>query len=294
MNRILSRVLFPASVSGSFLLFLYARHIGAQLQLVVLLSSIAIVATAAILERITPYRRDWNKSRGDLATDLTSATILIGAVEPLLKWLAPITLVSLYGLLQTPGGFQLFPTDMPLLAQIALATLIAEFGAYWSHRWHHTSTRLWWLHALHHSSERMYTLNNFRMHPLNHALNYLIGIAPLLLLGVPTDVLLGYLALTQPVLMLQHANLPLKHGVLNYVFSTNEVHRWHHANVPSEGNNNYGRALVIWDIVFGTFLYSRDGTAPQPPGLYASSRYPGTQFYFRQLWSMFRPDCCAA
>lgn len=294
MQAILSRTLFPVAVFGSFLIFLYTRHVGGNIELAMLLSGVSVVILSTLLERLTPFRQEWNAPQGDLATDLLSTGVLVGLTEPLLKAAAPVALVALYGLTQTVGGWRLFPTALPFLVQVLLAMLIAEFGSYWSHRWHHGNRRLWWLHALHHSSERLYTLNNFRFHPLNHALNYLFGIFPLMLLGVPVDVLLGYLALTQPVLMLQHANLPLRNGILNYVFSTNEVHRWHHSSLPDEGNSNYGRALLLWDMVFGTFRYRPDADAPQRIGLFASSRYPGKQSYVRQLMSMFHPDCCKA
>jgi sterol desaturase/sphingolipid hydroxylase (fatty acid hydroxylase superfamily) len=158
----------------------------------------------------------------------------------------------------------------------------------------HSSLGPWWLHALHHGSERLYWLNNFRIHPLNYAINYVLAFAPLLLIGTPTDVVLGYLALTYPVLMLQHANLPLRSGWLNYVFSTNEVHRWHHADNPKDGDRNFGRALVIWDIVFGTYRYSPKGNDPAAVGLYQPTQYPAQSSFARQVSSMFLPGCCWA
>ncbi len=75
--------------------------------------------------------------------------------------------------------------------QVLAAMLWMEGAKYASHRWHHRSRALWWLHALHHSSRRLYSLNNFRFHPLNHAINQLVSIGPLLMLGVPADVLLA-------------------------------------------------------------------------------------------------------
>ncbi|SFF85320.1 Fatty acid hydroxylase superfamily protein [Duganella sp. CF458] len=190
-------------------------------------------------------------------------------------------------------GFDL-PDRLPFALQVLLAALLAEFTSYWSHRLHHRLPSLWWLHALHHGSERLYWLNNFRIHPLNHAINYVLGFAPLLLIGTPPDVVLGYLALTYPVLMLQHANLPLRSGWLNYVFSTNEVHRWHHADNPKDGDRNFGRALVLWDMAFGTYRYRAEGNDPVAVGLYQPTSYPAKASFARQVWSMFLPGCCRA
>jgi ornithine lipid hydroxylase len=199
----------------------------------------------------------------------------------------------LHARLQVPDG--VFPTFLPFALQIVIAALVAEFGFYWAHRLHHSQPALWWLHALHHGSERLYSVNNFRVHPFNYAVNYVFGMLPLLAIGTPADVVYGYLALSYPALMLQHANLPLRSGWLNYVFSTNEVHRWHHSAARGEGDRNFGRTLVFWDMIFGTFHYHpRGANLPRAIGLYAGNVYPARASYWRQVLSMFSPGCCKA
>ncbi|MCH8622802.1 sterol desaturase family protein [Undibacterium sp. TS12] len=292
MRYLISRTFFPAAVLGSFLLFLHVRAQGGNAELAILLSGVIIVALSSLLERWMPYKASWNLAQGDLATDIASTGILVGIIEPLLKWAGPVLVLSLYGWLQLPAGLHLFPVSLPFTVQVILAGLAVELGSYWSHRWHHTARRLWWLHAMHHSSERLYTINNFRFHPLNHLVNYLLAVFPLMLIGTPAEVLLAYVALSQPVLMLQHANLPLQNGIWNYVFSTNEVHRWHHSSQTTEANHNYGRAFLIWDWVFGTFYFPTRQAGPRQIGLFASSRYPGSYSYARQIASMFAPHCC--
>jgi hypothetical protein len=76
----------------------------------------------------------------------------------------------------------------------------------------------------------------------------------------------------------QHANIRLILGPLNWVFSTNELHRWQHADRPEEANRNYGGVLVIWDLVFGTYL-RRPGARPLRYGL-----FPGNERYPRASW----------
>ncbi len=290
MRNAISRGLLPLSLLASVGLFWHARAIGGNLQLATIVPAVAVLALAMACERLAPYRADWNLARGDTRTDATSAAMLFGVVDPLLKWMVPVLLATLLAPTDPTPAW----TAFPFLVQVLAATLLAELTSYWAHRLHHALPALWWLHALHHGSERLYALNNFRIHPLNYAINYLFGIGPLLLLGAPEAVVLGYLALTYPVLMLQHANLPLRNGWLNQVFSTNEVHRWHHADTPGQGDRNFGRALVLWDQVFGTFRYLPERNDPRAVGLYAGHRYPARAPFSRQVLSMLLPGCCRA
>jgi sterol desaturase/sphingolipid hydroxylase (fatty acid hydroxylase superfamily) len=290
MYQFVSRWLLPVSLSISCLAFWHARDSGANLELAVIVPAVLTLLAGIAFERRLPYRADWNVARGDTRTDAASAAMLFGIVDPLLKWLAPVLLTTQLASADAAPGW----SAMPFVVQLLVATLLAEFTSYWAHRLHHALPSLWWLHALHHGSERLYALNNFRLHPLNYAINYVLGIGPLLLLGAPEEVVLGYLALTYPVLMLQHANLPMRSGWLNHVFSTNEIHRWHHADTPEEGDRNFGRALVLWDKVFGTFRYRAGRNDPRGVGLYRGGHYPARASYLAQVWSMFLPGCCRA
>ena len=56
----------------------------------------------------------------------------------------------------------------------------------------------------------------------------------------------------------QHANLPLRLGPLNWVFSMAELHRWHHSKLPKESDTNFGNNLIIWDVLFGTRFLPKD------------------------------------
>lgn len=288
MVSIFSGWLLPVSLLASGLTFWYAIETGSDLQLAVIIPAVLVLLAGMACERLLPYRADWNVARGDTRTDAISAAVLFGVIDPLLKWGAPVLLTAQLASTGASAGW----AAMPFVLQVLAATLLAEFTSYWAHRLHHALPGLWWLHALHHGSERLYTLNNFRIHPLNYAINYLFGIGPLLLLGVSADVILAYLALTYPVLMLQHANLPLSSGWLNHMFSTNEVHRWHHADTPGEGDHNFGRALVLWDKVFGTFRYVPGRNDPRSVGLYPGHRYPARAPFRAQVLSMFLPGCC--
>ena len=303
MRTLISRHLLWVAVCASLLAFLIARANGGPLELVVLLASLGVLALGAVLERLMPYRREWNQPVGDTRTDLASAAVLLALVDPLLKALLPVLVVLAWPRAAATPPAPGFGSELGFFTQVLAALLWLEAAKYASHRWHHRSRALWWLHALHHSSQRLYTLNNFRFHPLNHAINQLVSIGPLLVLGVPADVLLACLAMTQPVLMLQHANVDLRSGWLNRVLSSNEVHRWHHSSRPAEANCNFGSALLLFDHLFGTYRAAGSCTdananananaAPATPGLFGNgANYPATAGYFRQLGSMFSPACC--
>lgn len=288
----IQRYLVLMLVCVSLAMYALAWRFGIQTELAVLAVSVLTLALAWVLERWLPYRKEWRVNRGDLPMDMASAGVIVGLVDPLLKAVAPLAVVGLYASLNVPPIL----AGLALWLQIILVLLLVELGKYWSHRLHHQLAPMWWLHAMHHSSERLYFLNGLRFHPINYALNFTIAVLPVMLLGVSPEAILGYLAITQPVVLLQHANIGLRHGWLNWVFSTPEAHRWHHSTEADEANSNYGNALLIWDHVFGTFKPADGFDETKQIGLFASSKtiYPGRSGYFTQLFSMLKPPCCHA
>ncbi len=295
MKKVIAHWTLALTVASSMSAFFVARAFSINLELVVFAVTAFTLIAAMAVEGWMPFDPLWNAGNGDFKTDATSTVLLLGVVDPLLKAFAPLLVVFAYSNIATRETFTLFPVDASFLVQLVVATLLIELGRYWAHRWHHTNRFLWRLHAMHHSSERLYAVNNFRFHPLNYVVNFALSTFPLMLIGVPADVLFGYMALTQPVLMLQHANIDLRSGWLNYVFSSNELHRWHHSSDSTEANSNYGSALVVWDQVFGTFKFPRKSRTPKRIGLFEqSANYPARAGYLQQLLSAFGPSCCRA
>ncbi|MEZ4316009.1 MAG: sterol desaturase family protein [Myxococcota bacterium] len=164
-------------------------------------------------------------------------------------------------------GTSLWPSHWPLLAQFALAMVVGDFGAYWVHRTLHNVPVLWRVHAMHHSSERLYVFSATRNHPANVILAWGSQALPLIVLGAHEHVLVLMSVFTAVHGMLQHANVDFRHGVLNHVFATADLHRWHHSADIDESNSNYGSNLIIWDWVFGTRNLPRDRRHPERMGL---------------------------
>ena len=288
----IQRYLVLMLVCISLVMYGLAWHFDIQIELAVLAASVLTLVLAWRLERWLPYRKEWRVNKGDLTTDMLSAGVIIGLVDPLMKVIAPLAVVWLYATYNAGPVL----SGLALWLQIIVVLLLVELGKYWSHRLHHGLMPLWWLHAMHHSSERLYFLNGLRFHPINYVLSFAMAVLPVMLMGVSPEAILGYLAISQPVVLLQHANIDLRHGWLNRVFSTPEAHRWHHSTQSGEANRNYGNAFLIWDHVFGTFKSADGFDEAKQVGLFASSKvsYPGRSGYFTQLLSMFKPSCCRA
>ncbi len=248
--------------------------------------SIVLIFMSLILERLWPHNFQWQKiSRAELLGDVSSFVLVFGLIDGALKWLTPFAILALL-----PAISEL---NMVLWQQVVLATLWIEFAAWVSHWGHHRFKPLWALHAMHHSTEQLYTLNNYRVHPLNHILNHLVMIIPPVLIGISADAILVYTVISLPVLVLQHSNIAFDFGRLNLVLNTNDLHRWHHSASASEGTKNLGRTLVIWDQVFKTYLRTYAKSSPSQIGLFQISRnFPDASHLWAQLAWPFSKECC--
>ena len=208
-------------------------------------------------ERLLPYRQDWSETDRDVTTDVVH--LLVNAVIP--KLWTPIQVALLVGATswaaQHWGGGR-WPHDWPLPMQLALMLLIAEFGRYWVHRAAHQWPWLWRLHAVHHSPKRLYFLNAARFHPLEKLLFQIPEVAPFVVLGVNAETIALYFTFNSIHGLFQHSNVRLRLGVLNYVFSMTELHRWHHSQRIEESDRNFGNNLIVWDLLFGTFFWPKE------------------------------------
>ena len=174
------------------------------------------------------------------------------ALPPLVGVMFATLLVSPAQRLDLPLT-RLWPHQWPLAVQAVLMIAAVDFLRYWLHRFAHQNDVLWRLHAVHHSVDRLYWLNTARFHPLEKALQMCLDSLPFLLLGVRPEVLSLYYLAYSTNGFFQHSNIALRYGVLNYVVSSAEAHRWHHSREPREANSNYGSTTIVWDLLFGTF-----------------------------------------
>ena len=117
-------------------------------------------------------------------------------------------------------------------------------------------------------------------------LDTILGVGTLVLLGCGEAVIALFLLVGAVHGIFQHANLRLRLGPLNWIFSMAELHRWHHSRRLEEANTNYGQNLIVWDVVFGTRYLPPDREPPVDVGLADMPDFPQT--FFAQLASPFR------
>ena len=250
----LRKAAYPA-VMLSALLTAEALHRAAGTAVLPCAYAAAIVGAAAValLEFVIPYDRNWQPRWSEVKNDLA----FMLAVQMLVPQAFSLGAAAL--LLRSSQEFQLaaagiWPAHWPIAAQVVLMLLLAELLRYWLHVAAHNTNFLWRLHAVHHSPKRLYWLNVGRFHPLEKALQFLLDALPFILLGVGAETLAFYFIFYAVNGFFQHSNVDVRYGILNYVVSGAELHRWHHSRLPEESNHNYGNNLIVWDLAFGTWF----------------------------------------
>lgn len=256
-RRLSSYVIYPATMAGAYGLFTLLWTSGASLVVSTYLPILLAAALVTGLERIVPYRRDWQPPGGEVRTDLAFMMVVQLAWPPLVSLLFMLALVQPARALNLPVQAW-WPHGWALWAQALLMVLAVDFLRYWLHRWSHESDTLWRLHKVHHSVEQLYWLNTGRFHPIEKTLQMLLDSVPFLLMGVAPPVLALYYLSYATNGFFQHCNIDLRYGVLNYLVGSAETHRWHHSREPREANANYGNTVIVWDLVFGTWFLPRD------------------------------------
>ena len=211
---------------------------------------LVLAATLALLERLMPYEDRWLKPDDQILPDLLHTVLTKGFVQVVVLMTAVIGFADLVA----ADGGAWWPRSWPMAIQVAAGLVIVEFGLYWAHRLSHERPFLWRFHAVHHSVERLWFFNTGRFHLVDTVVSLAFGQTLLLLAGAPADVVIWTGAVTAFIGILTHCNVDMRTGWLDFVFNTPRLHRWHHSRDPREGNSNYGENLMLFDLLFGTFL----------------------------------------
>ena len=276
----------PGSVAAGIGAVVAAARAGVDPSLAALVATFATFAWVASMERVLPYRRDWNRSHGDVGTDslyMLTQFIITAALTPF----TILTAIYVGGWLSGPIGLALWPTHWPIPVQVVLATVVREFFDYWAHRAMHHFDWMWRMHATHHSVPRLYWLNNSRAHPGEIAFRFaIVGVLPLALLGAGNLVLAltGVAAIVADTF--QHANIAFRLGPLSWLYSIGDLHRWHHSRDRREADRNFGNVYIFWDVVFGTRFLPSDREPPRQLGIEGMDAFP--RKFFAQWMSPFR------
>lgn len=283
MRQLVSWLVYPVLMSAAMVATYIALISEYDPEITVAVINTTGTCAVIVLERVLPYRRAWNRSHGDLTTDIIHGVFGFLVIPFMLQLMLLSALYSASAWLTGTLGIGLWPHSWPLYAQAIFALVVVEFNQYWTHRAMHEIPLMWRVHATHHSAPRLYWLNVSRIHPLEIVMTFSITVLFLALLGASEAVLSLYLVFALVHSAVQHSNVRVTSGPLLWIFSQAEAHRWHHARDSREGNNNYGTVLLIYDVLFGSRFVPKDREPPEDIGLADMPDFPTG--YLGQLWS---------
>ena len=210
----------------------------------VLATIVAWYTLLGIVERRRPHDEDWQATGDDLKADLPffGMATVAGQVGQQLT----ASSVGRFG--RSPGAV----ARLGVPGGVVLSLLTSELVHYSLHRLSHEWGPAWTVHSVHHSPERLHIYNATRFQPAETFVETAIEAAALWAVGLSPSQHLTHATARATYGQLQHANIELDSGALDFVFATPDLHRWHHSEVYAEGDNNYGAVLSVWDGVFGT------------------------------------------
>ncbi|MEM7540464.1 MAG: sterol desaturase family protein [Pseudomonadota bacterium] len=211
------------------------------------ISYVWIIVWLLLLERLMPYRPLWRQGDGQLGADVGHTVLNKGLVQILLIQFMTLGLI--------PEDLAGPLAELPLWGQVGIGLIISEFGLYWAHRIAHQWPLLWRFHAVHHSVKKLWLVNTGRFHFVDSLASVSAGAVIMLLCGLSIDAIVWISAITAYIGVLTHCNVDMNCNVMNWVFNTPNLHRWHHSSIVGESNTNYGENLMLWDQLFGTYLY---------------------------------------
>ena len=175
---------------------------------------------------------------------------------------------SIYNLLVAPFFAVLAPRlqflrvgllrDLSPGAAFLAVWVLYDFLNYWVHRLQHGVKPLWAFHSVHHTQTRLTFLSSSRIHFFEQLYVGVLMIVPAFVLGIPQPRWLPILFIQLFSESVQHARLNWSFGPLHRLLVSPAAHAVHHSADPREHNGNYGRILMFWDVLFGTFVRSEE------------------------------------
>lgn len=151
------------------------------------------------------------------------------------------------------ASLQSFIQGLPLIIQVVVLVICADFVLYWSHRTFHENPRLWKIHAVHHSVEHMDWLAGSRNHVVQMIVDRSLAMVPLYLIGPDKAALDIYVTFAAVQAVLVHANVGIPFGPLKYILATPQYHHWHHSAEKPAIDTNYAVHTPLFDRLFNTY-----------------------------------------
>lgn len=219
------------------------------------LSPIILLTAVFLVERIIPFKKDWNTIDMDSLNNILYL-FTSNYAEAVGKSLALLTAPLIISLFASDAlSLRIWPNKAPEAIQVIIGILIYDLIYYWYHRWSHKFNMLWRLHRLHHSVQRLTGLALARFNTLDLMIELALLTSVLYILGVPENIYLKMSAFMIPATILSHANfssdLPKS---LSWLIINPNSHRIHHSSDSVLVNCNFGGFTHLWDRIFGTYV----------------------------------------
>jgi sterol desaturase/sphingolipid hydroxylase (fatty acid hydroxylase superfamily) len=234
------------------------------------------------LERLFALRPEQPVFRGQWALDLTYFFVNSLLIE-LLTILTLRPALIFFDWARMPV-IRDFVSALPLIVQVPMLLLVADFTQYWVHRTFHMVPFLWRFHAIHHSAERMDWLAGSRLHLVDAIVTRGLTYVPVFVLGFSEHAIYVYVFIVAAQATFIHANVRWEFRAIRRLVATPAFHHWHHSADRAAVNKNFAVHTPIWDIVGGTY-YLPDRW-PDSYGLHDGGGVPGR--WFTQLLYPFR------
>jgi sterol desaturase/sphingolipid hydroxylase (fatty acid hydroxylase superfamily) len=164
---------------------------------------------------------------------------------PLLGLLIPFNLISL-------SNWDIHPA-----LNFLGCFLLLDFFHYLSHRLHHSIPLLWRFHRLHHSDKDVDVMTTWLHHPFELISIYLINTFLYVVFDIPIEFIYIYSIIFILHSGFTHIKIYVPENIdnwLRFMIITPNAHRLHHSIDMKEGNSNFGLILLVWDIIFKTYL----------------------------------------
>jgi sterol desaturase/sphingolipid hydroxylase (fatty acid hydroxylase superfamily) len=249
---------------------------------VVLYFLLPYFALATLMQYVWPEQPNQFES-GEVWTDILNNAALLGITAlqgAIVHWMAAGGNGLLFQWGWLPESFAAH--HLPMWGQVLVAWLVFDFMFYATHRIAHEVDFFWRFHSVHHSANRLSFMNASRVHPIDIIWRRLVPLFVAFQTGVSPEAMIMANTIGATLAVITHMNVDFRFGVLNYVFGSNEVHRWHHSNKIEEAKNF--SVVMIWDHLFGTFVYKPQGQErPAKMGLFNELYYPRHNFWGQLL-----------
>lgn len=252
MNKLIQQLIYPSFLflGALFLWFLQKQFPSLSLSILTSIGVFFSIILCVVLEKYFVYRKDWsqtieNDTRFDLYCNFVLFPIVVGGCK--------------YISLNFPSNFKILNLmELPILAQAIISLLVGEFLFYWYHRISHTNEFLWKFHSVHHSVKRVYWMNAGTFSVIDLSLNFSLYCVPFIFFQLDPSIVEYVIYFSAVTGLLEHANVRFDAGFLNCIFNTAQLHRWHHSVVVKESQTNYGKALIIWDLIFKSYYLPKN------------------------------------